>query len=123
MEQGPLEAFLLDQARKQRAPIPEALLNAPELFPGSQFYYDAFLKLSSCRIDGMGMGRIPWTALNEFCKSFRMSAESRDSLWSIIQEMDAVYRDYAERKNKANSKLNKQAPAAGGLRSVKNING
>lgn len=71
--------------------MPKAIRDAPELWLGSRFYYDAFLKLSSCRVNGMGLGRIPWTACAEFASRHRLWGEEADILWAIIVEMDDAY--------------------------------
>lgn len=121
MKQGPTEAFLLDQSQKQRTPIPKAILDAPELWPGSNFYYDAFLKLCSCRVNGMGMGRIPYGAVADYAVRRRMSRDETDVLWIIVSEMDSPYMDYCNKDQK--NKFGSAKPTPNGLKSVKNTNG
>lgn len=91
LEQGPTEDLIVDQALKARAPIPEKIANKPELLPGLAFYYEAFNALSSCRDMQFGVGRIPWTAANDFSLRYRMNLAEFERLWDLICRVDSVY--------------------------------
>jgi hypothetical protein len=90
----------VDQARKQRAPIPKAILEAPVLMPGSSFYYNAFLTLSSCRSMGMMEGRIPWTAVDAYARRYDLDDDDTDCLWTLVCSMDSVYLKHQQKRAK-----------------------
>lgn len=94
----------MDQARRQRAPLPSVIAEAPELWPGSRMYYDAFIALSSCRPIGMAAGRIPWTAVADYADRKHMRGIESEILWWIIAEMDGAY------LKKINEKQQSSAP-------------
>lgn len=91
IEQGPTEELLIDQATKGRAPIPEVIVNKPELLPGLGFYYYAFNALSSCRDMAFGVGRIPWNAVNDLSLRYGMSLSELERFWDLICRVDSVY--------------------------------
>ena len=61
------------------------------MWPGSKFYYDAFLKLSSGRPMGFGHGRISHAATADFGARYGVHGLELDIMWAIITEMDAAY--------------------------------
>lgn len=83
-------------------PIPEKILNAPELDSGLSFFFTAFIDLSTCRYKGgFGDGPIPWVAINEYCKHHYIVGEQRERLEYHIQKMDLEYlKLYAKRAEK-----------------------
>lgn len=66
--------------------------------PGLQFYYSAFWTLSSDRQTGMGEGRIPWTAVNEYSLRYGLDEYELDHLWLMITAMDGEYLKFANKK-------------------------
>lgn len=85
------EQKLIEACYAQRRPLPDFVRDAPELLPGLEFYFNAFLALTTCRINGFGMGQIPWTAVNDYCKAYGINDEQREDLQYIIRKMDEEY--------------------------------
>lgn len=91
LEQGPHEKKIIEQAYRQRMPLPPKIANAPELQVGLEFYYSAFLELTSCRFLGFGEGPISYLAMQNYCEVNDVVGEQRDDLVYHIQQMDAAY--------------------------------
>lgn len=85
---------------RQGGKVPDVIRNAPYLLPGLQLYWVAFLTLSSCR-GGMGDGRIPWTAVKEYCAHIGLEDEEFDYCWALLCAMDAAYIKHNSDKAKA----------------------
>lgn len=109
MDQGPVEGFLIDQARKNRQKVPQAIADAPVLAPGLQFYYDTFVTLSTDRSVGMGEGFIPWTAVEKFATRYSFSEDDLTLTWAILHAMDAEYLDYRNKKTNKDAKIGAKA--------------
>lgn len=99
MEQGPVEKLIIEQCYRNRMPIPEKILNAPELMTGLSFFFNAFMDLTTCRYKGgYSDGPIPWVAINEYCKHHYIVGEQREDLEYHIQRMDMEYMKISARK-------------------------
>jgi len=72
-------------------PLPDRIANAPELFFGSEFYYNCFLELTSSRAVGMGVGPISYLSMLEYCVLNDITGEQRDDLLWIVQKLDSKY--------------------------------
>lgn len=72
-------------------PLPPKIQNAPELQVGLEFYYAAFLELTSCRFLGFGEGPISYLSIQNYCEIHEVEGEQRDDLVYHIQQMDAAY--------------------------------
>lgn len=91
------------------APIPDKIKNAPILLPGLQFYYQAFLDLSTCRPLGMSEGPIPWSALNTYAEREGLTDDDYDRFSSLIRAMDAAYLGHRDKKREAKEAQEKRA--------------
>lgn len=91
----------MEQARNAGQPLPEDLENAPELLPGLELYWQAFMELSSCRTTGMGEGPIPWTAVNSWC--VRHCIEDFDLVYFHVRSMDITFLEFQAEKRKSKS--------------------
>ncbi len=87
---------------KAGKPLPPWLLR-PTLMPHLAAVWGAFLSLSSCRQVGMGLGPIPWTAMDRYAT--RMDLTDPDDFAEfeyLIRAMDTKYleivRDKEEEK-------------------------
>lgn len=49
----------------------------------------------------MGLGPIPWTAVNEYCNTYGIHGEQREDMFYHVEHLDDVYRDYVEKQTKA----------------------
>lgn len=92
---GQSEQVILRQAKLQKGPIPERILNAPQLEVGLEWYYEAFGKLTTCRSIGMGAGPIPWTAMNDYGIRYGLDGEEQDDFEYLIGAMDDAYLKHA----------------------------
>ena len=85
--------------------LPDPIANAPILFPGSELFFNAFRDLTTCRPGGMGLYKIPWTAIDQWCLRNGMAGESREELEYYVREMDSAWLDYHYNKQKAQSDI------------------
>lgn len=82
--------------------MPEWYSDQPSELYNEQFYFAAFGDLSSCRVNGMSLGPIPWTAIDQYSKHRKLSDDVSEHLNIVIREMDAVYLDWQEEQCKRN---------------------
>lgn len=71
--------------------LPPQFANAPDLWPGLEFYWSAFWALDSCRAMGMSVGPIPWTAIEQWCDAKEVDDEERETVHYLIRRMDIAY--------------------------------
>lgn len=64
-----------------------------------QFYIDAFHELSTCRISGMGLSPIPFTAISHYATIYDI--EDFEEFLYIIRVMDTAFLNINRRKQKA----------------------
>jgi len=74
--------------------------DAPELMPGLQLYTRAFRELSTCRQIGMGIGPIPWTAVNDWINQNDLTQDQAETLRHHIQAMDQAYLEWVNKSSK-----------------------
>lgn len=67
---------------------------------GLEFYFTAFLELTSCRTIGFGVGPIPWLAIIKYCEIHEVEGDQRDDLIYHVQVLDGVYLDWENKKAK-----------------------
>jgi len=76
-------------------PIPDAILNAPDLEMGLGLYQSAFWDLDTCRRNNdTSKGPIPWTAIFTYCEQYHIEGDQRDDMFYHISEMDHAYLDF-----------------------------
>lgn len=109
LEQGPTERTIIEQCARQHLPLPERIANAPELLPGLEFYYGAFLDCSTCRSYGGGSeGPIPWLAVDDYIGRKGIIGEQAEDVFYHVQQLDNAYRDFKNKK--AEAKAPKKSP-------------
>jgi hypothetical protein len=91
LEMGSIEQSIVKQALRSGQPIPDRIMNAPALRFGLLFYLQAFFDLDAERSQGMGTGRIPWLAINQYAKYYALDEEQTECLIYFIREMDSVH--------------------------------
>ena len=79
-------------------PLPRAIENAPELWPGLELYLKAWYDLDTTRSIGFGVGPIPWHAVEAYCSAHNMDEMQRARMHYMIREMDKVYLDHANKR-------------------------
>jgi hypothetical protein len=89
---------------RERQPLPQRIANAPELFIGLEFFYVAFLDLSSCR--AIMEGPISWLAIDDYAIRRGLEEEQREDLLFHIPKMDRVFLDFHSEKRKKELKSN-----------------
>lgn len=97
MEQGRTERRILQDCQRLRMPVPDAIANAPELDFGNDFYFSAYLELSSCRTDGP----IPWTAIADYCRAFDLCDDEVEDLMRVVRLVDSDILEYKAAKQEA----------------------
>ncbi len=103
MDQGPLEKQIIEQAIRMRQPLPKKIADAPQLLQGLEFFYVAFMDLTTSRSIGMGEGPIPWHVVNDYCDRYEIDGEQREDVHYYITAMDSAYLQY--RANEAKKKV------------------
>jgi hypothetical protein len=98
LEIAPIEQTLIRQAMQARRPIPEKILNSPELNLGLQIYLQAFFDLDTERPQGMDVGRIPHSAICAYAKNYNFDADQTDALSYFVLHMDNEYHKYRKSK-------------------------
>ena len=77
---------------QQGMALPDAILNAPELFLGLQLFFETFLALNEERPMGMGgQGPIAWSAVLRYCQANEIEGEQAEDLFYHIRHMDAEF--------------------------------
>lgn len=100
MEQGHIEDQIIRQAVRSGLPIPSRIENAPSIWPGLELYYLGFLELNSSRQIGMGLGPIPWLAIEQYCAAKQLDDDQREAMHHHVTEMDRVYLKVQAKKSK-----------------------
>lgn len=116
-EMGDVEETMIRQAAQDDSPIPDKILNAPELMLGLNFYYQAFLTLDTERIDGMGKGRIPDSKIVEYSNRAGVSEYVHYCLLHHVRALDNAYLKLCAKKQEQKEK----ADAANAKRSSKKV--
>lgn len=101
LDMGKIEQNIAKQAVRHGQPIPNRILEAPELVPGLQLYLDAFYELDSERSYGFGAGPIPYTIILSYATTYELDAEQTEDLIYFVRRMDAAHLERMAEKNKA----------------------
>lgn len=83
--------WILRDHQQWGTPLPDFILNTPELLPGLELYKLAFNDLSTCRQIGMGIGPVPWTAIQEYGSMQGLGQDQFEALHYHIARMDEAY--------------------------------
>lgn len=115
MEQGPVEQKIILQAQRNRVALPDKIANAPELYSWLEWYYSAFLDLTSCRSNGFDEGSIPWTAIDAYARRYDITDEDEFYFFcGLIREVDSAYIKWrGQQRDKKNTTLGKGNAAPG----------
>ncbi len=100
LEQGPIEQKILRDVARFGMPTPKKIANAPILYAGLELYLSGFMDLDSDRQTSWSVGRIPRTAVTDYCLSMGLDEEQIADMHYHIREMDAAYIQYQQKKNK-----------------------
>ena len=86
-------------------PLPERIRNKPTLRIGLEFYWKAYRDLTSDRDIGMGVGPIPWQAMNNWGIRNHVYGDDFERLVITLQGLDKVFMDRQGKKNKHKSPM------------------
>jgi len=101
LKQGPTEKQILDQARRSKTPIPQAILDKPELSVGLELYYMAFWDLMSDRSAGMnGAGMIHYVSMSKWMDDYGFTdRDERHRFKRVLHRLDINYLEYERGKS------------------------
>ena len=85
------EKRILAECVRLGQPIPDRILNAPEIPDFMQFYFDAFFELTTDRQIGFGEGPIPSRSIRELCDRLDLDYDERRDFVYFIRLMDSSY--------------------------------
>lgn len=101
---APYEKIKLDECIRRGKPPPESMQQAPQLHPGLNLFYVAFLDLHTCRQLGMTMGPIDWLAIDRYCQRYDIQGEQYEDMHYFVSRLDAAYLEHHRAKSDANHK-------------------
>lgn len=80
-------------------PLPDKIKNAPNLLPGLEFYYVAFMDLTSSRPLGFGgVGALSWEVIQSYCSHYRLDDDQTEAMHHHMREMDMAYLEKMRKK-------------------------
>lgn len=84
------DGFSVEAARKKKRKLPQWYLDEPPEPYASEFFYDAFRDLCTCRPpDG---GAIPWDKAMAYAERTGLEPDVVDAFWTVIRMMDSAER-------------------------------
>lgn len=95
-----MERRIIEAAIRRRQPLPDAIMDAPELYAGLEAYYEAFIELSTCRDHGMGVGPIPWTAVDRYAERHGFRGDGFFYLLKMVRALDDAFLKHQRQKGK-----------------------
>lgn len=101
---GPSEQQIVAQALRMGKPIPDRILNAPELHLGLELYLNAFLDLDSERSHGFGLTAIPWTSIKQYADAFELDEVQTSDLFFFVKKMDQAHLKRLDAKQNTKTK-------------------
>lgn len=85
----------LQESERTGRPLPRRLQAAPELIEGLEIYLDAFDRLDSGRSGGLGLTRISWMQIEEYCDRLGVfDHEQRAIFHRHLTAMDEAYLEH-----------------------------
>ena len=97
---GGTEARILKECYAWKRKVPDAILNAPELFLGLEFFFSAFMALNTCRAVGWSAGPIPYPSVEEYAWLHELDEEESEDLHYHIRRMDCAFLELNAKKAK-----------------------
>jgi hypothetical protein len=88
------------QALRSGQPVPESILNAPELQIGLQLYLQAFLDLDSERTQGLSP--IPWLSIRHYGQAYEFDERQTEDLFYFVKKLDIAHMKRMAAKLEAN---------------------
>ncbi len=99
MDMGPTqEQTIIQQAILNRDPIPDRILNAPQLLPGLEFELGAFLELDTERSHIFGLTQLPVSVIRNYGLNSGLDGEELEEFISLIHGLDNAHLAKLEQK-------------------------
>ena len=57
---------------------------------GLEWLWNVYWELDSCRVNGMSLGKIPWTAIMDFVDRYKLTEFEEDVLKLTIRTLDTI---------------------------------
>ena len=103
---GKNAAKIAAAAKEMGTPLPRSIAECPVLEDSYQHnILAAFWKLSTCRGMGMGVGPIPWEAIDRWAERHGCTDDEieYETFVFLIMEMDSVFLDFAREESEKES--------------------
>lgn len=84
-----------------KLPVPDRIKNKPTIKWGNEFYWKAYMDLTTERRIGMVEGPIPWHSVVEYARTYELDFFEFDDLWEVIKQMDCEYLKHRDKKLKS----------------------
>jgi len=108
-----MERSLVQQAMRAGEPIPDRIVNAPELHLGCELYLQAFYDLDSERTHAMGLTAISWSSMMQYAIMNDLDEEQTESLIYHVRRMDQDHLKRLAKKNKSTQTTTTAKPKRG----------
>jgi len=82
---------MIEAALERGQEIPDVFREEPPLYPGEEFYLQAFNSLSKDRQIGMSIGPIPWSSVILYIDKKGLDPELHEVFEATIFAMDDAY--------------------------------
>ena len=89
-----MEQIIINASQKRGCPLPDKIANAPSLIRGLERVFNAFINLNTCRPVGMGVGFIPWIAIDTYAQRMGYMGANYDEFVELIRAMDEEYMEH-----------------------------
>lgn len=92
-------------------------MEPPELLIGAASIWEAFWRLTTTRQSGMGVGPIPWTAIDRYAQRHAIDdPDDFDELTELIMTMDQTYLEHVRKEQEAAAKAARRPGSGRGRR-------
>ena len=94
--------FSIKAREAKGLPPPDWVENEPLLYPGDDFYLNAFYQLNSCRtFDGATPGQIPWDKIVLYADRHGLEPDVSKLFEHVLSDMDSAYLEWYAKRQKA----------------------
>lgn len=103
LQHGSNEKAVRDTSAKTGMPLPDFILNKPNLLPGLLLFWQAFNELEDDRPEGFsGQGRIPWRSKNDYLRAHHWDDDATfcARFRTYLSKMDNAYMAFYSEKAK-----------------------
>jgi hypothetical protein len=99
------EQSVARQAMRSGMPVPERILNAPELQAGLQLFLQAFLDLDGERMQPLSL--IPWLSMKQYAQAYDLDEGQTEDLFYFVKKLDVAHIKRIQAKTPKAPKLTK----------------